>query len=201
MERDKMTGLEKMMDEIRSEAKEKAQSTLDEAKERAEARILEARQEAEEKAREIREKTAAQLKEAEEKMSSAVEREKKRALLQAKQRMIEDVISKAKADMLSLPEVEYFELLSEMIASVAHQEARGVLFLSGRDRERLPEHFMRQLRLKLPESGELELSDRAADISGGFLLDYDGVEENGSFDAIFASQKECLQDKVREILF
>ena len=38
-------------------------------------------------------------------------------------------------------------------------------------------------------------------MDGGFILCYGGIEENCSFDAIFDSAREHLQDAVQRILF
>ena len=51
------------------------------------------------------------------------------------------------------------------------------------------------------EGAALTVSSETRDIDGGFVLTYGGIEENCSFDALFDSAHEMLQDKVQEILF
>lgn len=196
-----MAGLKKIMDEIREEAQAAAQTTVDQAKAEAERLTAEAKQEADQKVQEIQKRNEHQIEEMEERSRSALELERKRALLKAKQQMIEDVLLQAKSKMLSLPAEEYFDTLQKMIVSAAHRNESGSLCFCETDRARLPEDFMEKLAALLPEGSKLTLSDRSVDISGGFVLDYDGVEENGSFDAVFSAQKEKLQDEVRAILF
>ena len=47
----------------------------------------------------------------------------------------------------------------------------------------------------------LHVSAGSRDIDAGFVLTYGGIEENCSFDAIFDSARETLQDKAQELLF
>ena len=49
--------------------------------------------------------------------------------------------------------------------------------------------------------GKIALSDKAAAIDAGFILQYGGIEENCSFDAIFASEAENLSDRAGRLLF
>ena len=51
------------------------------------------------------------------------------------------------------------------------------------------------------KGGALTVSQETCDIDGGFLLVYGGIEENCSFTAMFAAEKENLQDKVHTLLF
>ena len=64
------------------------------------------------------------------------------------------------------------------------------------------EGFEDQLNAALKEKGAvLTVSEDTRDIDGGFVLTYGGIEENCSFEALFDSAHEVLQDKVQEILF
>ena len=66
----------------------------------------------------------------------------------------------------------------------------------------LPKGFEDTLNQALAEKGgRLTVSGQAAAIDGGFILSYGGIEENCSFEALFDSAKETLQDKVQELLF
>ena len=51
------------------------------------------------------------------------------------------------------------------------------------------------------KKASLKISREAREIEGGFVLSYGGIEENCSFDALFASAGEQLQDVVQKILF
>lgn len=196
-----MAGIEKIINEIREEAKAAAQAVIEQAKAEAERLTAEAEREADQRVKEIQRSSRQKQKELEERSASAAELERRRSLLKAKQQLISDVLLQAKETMCGLPAGEYFDTIGTMIVSAAHRNESGKLCLSEKDRARLPEDFMEKLGAMLPEGSRLVLSPQAADISGGFILDYDGVEENGSFDAVFSARKEQLQDKVHAILF
>lgn len=196
-----MTGLEKIMDGIREEARAAAEEALRKARSEAERLTAEAESLAARRQKEIQENGRRRLSEVSERGAAALELERRRALLKAKQEIIEDVLRRAGEELRQLPEEQYFEVILNMAAAAAHKGERGEICFSERDRARLPENFAESLAKALPEGGSLELSERAVDISGGFVLDYGGVEENGSFEAIFAEKRERLQDKVRDILF
>ena len=48
---------------------------------------------------------------------------------------------------------------------------------------------------------ELKLSKQTADMNGGFLLVYGGIEMNCGFDALFAAAEDDMRDRAHEILF
>ena len=85
------------------------------------------------------------------------------------------------------------------------QKGEGKILFSKTDTERLPKDFADTLAAALEKSGKegakLTVSGETRDIDGGFVLTYGGIEENCSFDALFDSAHEMLQDKVQEILF
>ena len=64
---------------------------------------------------------------------------------------------------------------------------------------RLPEGFIN--RLNSASNGSLTLSGEAADIDAGFILKYGGIEQNCSFDAVFAGESEYLSDRAGRLLF
>ena len=55
---------------------------------------------------------------------------------------------------------------------------------------------------KAKEAGaDLKISEEAAEIKNGFVLDFGGIEENCTFDALIDQNIEELQDKVKSLLF
>ena len=49
--------------------------------------------------------------------------------------------------------------------------------------------------------GSIVPADQPAPIDAGFILQYGGIEQNCSFDAIFAGEAEELSDKAGRLLF
>lgn len=196
-----MSGLEKIVEQIISEAKETARKTVAQANTEAE-QIAEAARAA------SRKELARLLAEAEKNSEnaqrladSAAEMNAKRSLLAAKQQLIGSVIEEAKAALAALPDDEYFAMLLRLAKKNALPQ-KGELFLSQKDLDRLPAGFEDQLNRELaPQGAQLQISSQARPLDGGFLLVYDGIEENCSFSALFDAQREALQDQVHRILF
>ena len=79
---------------------------------------------------------------------------------------------------------------------------KGDLVLSKADLARLPENFLATINASLAQEGaSLALSEQTRETGGGFVLLYDGIEENCTFDALFDSLQEQLLDEVHAILF
>lgn len=196
-----MSGLEKIVEQIISEAKETAQRTIAQANTEA-AQIAEAAKAASEKelARLLTE-ASKQAESAQRLADSAAEMNARRSLLAAKQQLIGSVIEEAKAALTALPDDEYFAMLLRLAKKNALPQ-KGELFLSQKDLDRLPAGFEDRLNQELaPHRAQLQISKQARPLDGGFLLVYDGIEENCSFSALFDAQREALQDQVHRILF
>ena len=118
------------------------------------------------------------------------------------QQLIREIIQSAKDSLLELDDGAYFRLIFQMAAKFALPQ-QGKLILNEKDLGRAPKDFNAQLEaaVKAIPGAALSLSDSTRPIDGGFVLDYDGIEENCSFDALFYSSQEDLQDKVQELLF
>lgn len=195
-----MTGLDKIMEDIQAEsvetiarirkdADEKEQKIRNDAKESAEAACAKERKSGEDAVadRLSRAQSAAQLL-------------RRKKLLAARQELISETIEQAQKDIVKLPEKEYFDLLLHMAAANALKDDGEICF-NQKDLDRMPSGFASSLQKALPEGAKLTVSSAPADITGGFILVYNGIEENCSFEAIFAEQREEMQDKVRAVLF
>lgn len=175
---------------IRAEAQEKAAGILEKARDMAAAALTKADSDAEAEAA----KTA-------QRFASQAETLKKQAFLGAKQEMIAACIEKAKAQVLGQDAASYFAMIVKMIGQ--HLSAKdGVLYLSKKDKARLPEGFAGKVaEMAKEKGGSVRIADEAADIDGGFVLAYGGIEENCSVSAIFEEKAEELADTVGKLLF
>ncbi|MCR4587102.1 MAG: V-type ATP synthase subunit E [Lachnospiraceae bacterium] len=193
-----MTGLDKIKEDIQAESLE------------AVARI---QKEADEKQAKIREDAENALKAAVAKVEedgekavqdrsarakSAADLLRRKKLLAAKQDMIAETIVMAQESIKNLPADQYFDLLVKLAGKNALKQD-GEVILSQKDLDRMPADF--ESRLSAASGAKLTVAKKTAPISGGFILNYNGIEENCSLEAIFAEKKEELQDKVRAILF
>jgi V/A-type H+-transporting ATPase subunit E len=197
-----MTGLEKILKAIEDEAQAGADAVITEANKEAEVILTAARLEAEKKSSQIAEKSAADVKSVISRAESAAALQEKKILLNTKQQIISNIITKARNSLAVLPDSEYMDIILKMVKKYAHNKAGKILF-SAADKNRLPKDFNAGLAAAL--SGKagavLTIADETADIDGGFLLVYGDIEENCSFDALFSAAKDTLQDKVNSLLF
>ena len=183
--------------QIRSQAQQQADKVLAEAQSQAEAILQQAQQQTEEIAKKAQQKAQNEAVESEKRAHSAAQLAAKQSILQEKQALIGQVLEAAKKALLALPEEDYFKLLLQMVQRYA-QEGEGELILSANDLARMPKSFPRELA-KVRK--ELKLSKQTADMNGGFLLVYGGIEMNCGFDALFAAAEDDMRDRAHEILF
>lgn len=197
-----MTGLEKILKAIEEQAQANADAILAEANKKADEIISAANLEAEKKSAQIAEKSAIDVQSAISRAESAAALQEKKLLLQTKQQIISNIITKARDSLAVLPDSEYSEIIIQMVKRFAHNNTGKIVFPST-DKKRLPADFNDRLKLALVDkpAASLTISDEDANINGGFLLIYGDVEENCSFDALFSTAKESLQDKVNSLLF
>ncbi|MDF2608695.1 MAG: hypothetical protein K0R92_169 [Lachnospiraceae bacterium] len=197
-----MTGLEKIIKHIEDDAAAISKSILSEAEKKAEEIISAAKAEGEKKRAEITERSKLEVEASLSRAESAALLREKKVILNTKQEIIEDVITKAKESLEKLPENEYFDVIINMVKKNALNKPGFILF-SKEDKVRLPEQFQEKIQEALTgKSGAaLTISDETREIDGGFVLVYGDIEENCSFDALFLAARESLQDKVSKVLF
>lgn len=195
-----MTGLEKMINEIRSEAEASAAAIIETAKKEADEIIRNAKAKAAQQCGVISEQSAVDVSDHLARAKSAAALQKRKSILNAKQEIIRDVINKAQQSLYDLPDDQYFAAILKMAEKFALPQKGEILFCA-KDLKRLPADFETSINKVLKENAKLTISKETRDIDGGFVLVYGGVEENCSFDALFDSVREVLQDKVHEVLF
>ncbi len=195
-----MAGLDKILEDIRSESATQVAAVMKEAQAGYDAEMEKARKEAEDQSKKILARAQAQANDLIARADSAAALEERRMILGAKQEMITDVISKAKEALLSLPAEEYFNLLLKLIRKNALLREGEVCF-SKKDFERLPKDFASKLVAALPEGASLNVSKEDAQIEGGFILKYGGLEQNLSVEEIFEEMKDQMTDAAGKVLF
>ena len=112
------------------------------------------------------------------------------------------MIAKARKQLISLSDSEYTEMILSMVRKYAYRKEGKILF-SKSDRKRLTSDFADRLNSSLAQKpgASLIIAEQEPPFTGGFLLVYGDIEENCSFDALFAERKDILQDKVNSLLF
>ena len=196
-----MSGLEKIRDRILKDAEEAAAEKMREAEEKASKIKSEAVREAGEIAKNVQAKAESEIKAYSERVDSSIDLEHRTRILAAKQEIIGDVIDEAKRRILSLSDREYFDLLLKLMEKNI-REGEGVIYFSEEDHRRIPSGFSFEVQeLAEKHGGDLSISAECRKIGPGFVLSYGGIEENCTFDALFAEKKDDLTDIVQTILF
>lgn len=196
-----MTGLNKIIGQIKIESDAAAAQVIAKAQAEADKILKAAKVQAAEECARIERDSAADVADALARAKSAADLLKRKTILAQKQCLISEVIEKAQKSLDTLPDAEYFEIIVRMARRFTLAQEGRILF-SKRDLSRLPDDFEAVLNAAAGVSGaRLTISDETRNIDGGFVLVYGGVEENCSFTAMFDSAHETLQDKVQELLF
>ncbi len=199
-----MAGLDKIIARIQAESEEAAARTLETAKAKAEQILQEAREEAGQECAAIEKKAQQTADNILDRGRSAAELKKRQRILAEKQILISEILNKAKRELKEMPVDAYFDSIVKLAVKAA-QKGEGKILFSQEDLARLPGNFGDTLNAALEAGGKagtsLTVAGETRNIDSGFVLTYGGIEENCSFDALFDSAHEALQDKVQEILF
>ena len=193
-----MSGIDKIIQEIETNTDRSCQAVIAEAQKKADAILDEARTKAQQITDSAKDKTALHVADIKKRGESAADLEEKRVMLSAKQRIISDMLQTGIDHVKNLPDEAYFALIKKMAVKYA-LPGEGVIRFSQKDIERLPAGFIDAINADI--DGKITLSDEPADIDAGFILLYGGIEQNCSFDAVFASESENLCDRAGRLLF
>lgn len=196
-----MSGLNKLVEQIKTAALNAAEIKLTEARQQAENIIREAEENAKQESDIILQKANQKATDIIERAKSSAGLQKRKTILSAKQQIIEEAIQKTKDTLKSLSDEEYFDLIFKMVSKYA-QPKTGQIIFSLRDLERIPADFEQQINQAImPRGGSLTISSENRPIDGGFVLVYGDIEENCTFTAVLRSKYDILQDKVHKYLF
>lgn len=197
-----MSGLEKILQQIAEDGERGAAELINKATIQAQSIIDDAKANIALIEKDSAEKMAADARNIEASSHSQAELEKKKAILIAKQRIIGQTISAAHKKLCDMHRDEYFSLMIKMIRSSALPRKGEILF-NKNDLSRLPEDFEKTMGEAISHipGASIKIGAKAADIDGGFILTYEGIEENCSFESWFYSHTEELQDRMNQILF
>lgn len=193
-----MTGLEKIVNQIKADAEATCERILAQSAEKCSAisdaaheNVADIKAAGEVKARDCYDRIIARA-------NSAAEIEQRKILLTARQKAVSDAVAYARNQLLHLSDNEYFDLIFKLISTYS-LEGDGEISFNSNDLSRLPESFLSTANSFA--KGNLSLSSEAVDIDGGFVLSYGGIDVNCSFKSLFSDNSEKISDAVAGILF
>lgn len=196
-----MTGLDKIVHQILKEAEDTAKKHVEEAQEEAQHILTVAKEKAEEMRENLLKDSEIEVANYKERRTSAIDLQRRTAILQAKQEVIEDVLQKAYNRFCSVNDTQYFENLEKMLDKFV-LDKEGEIYFSSKDLARMPKGFVEKVDgIAKAKGGSLEVAKETKEMDGGFILVYGGIEENCSFKALFDANRAKLQDQVYKVLF
>jgi V/A-type H+-transporting ATPase subunit E len=198
-----MAGIEKIKEQILQDCEGTVNNILGEAKKQAEVIMNKAQLQANEKAESIRKKAINDSLEKVKIANSMAELEMRKSKLLTKQNIINEVFSKVLDRLSSLDGEEYEKLILNMLLSAIETGDEEVVLSSNR-KSKMSEGFINKVNQSLVsvgKKGNVKLSDKTADIIGGFILMSKGVEINNSFEALIRLNRDEIEPKVAQILF
>ena len=180
-----------IIDKIIAEAEEAAKATLARGQKEVDA-ILKAAQDKVDKEMDVFDRNAqAEAEKAASKEISGAEMQAKKTILEAKQNILAEVIAEAEKRLLSLEDAEYAKVIGGMLERLDKSLGTEII-VSAKDNSRLA--------AVVAEKGFV-LSEKTADISGGFIVKNGDIEYNYSFESIITVEKEEIQQIAAKILF
>ena len=196
-----MTGLEKMKNQILSEARASADSKTAEAQAQAGNILDAAKAEAAKTVDSISQKSASEVANYKERIASSIDLQRRTRILTAKQEVIAEVLDKSYETLNTMDIGEYFAMLIKMLGKYALPQ-EGEIYFSPEDLARMPQDFVNEVaRTAGEKGGKLTISKEGRNITNGFVLAYGGIEENCTLKAMFDSKKDELSDKIHKLLF
>jgi len=192
---------EQVVDKILSEANAKAETIVSEAKAKAD-------QQGAEREKEIKDldaQTDQLAKEAADdklrRMLATARMANAKQLLAAKGELLDAVFEKAKNAVDRLPDDQYLSLVTKLIKQAVETGDEEVIV--GKNEQRITASFISKLNKELGSGfkGNLRLSDRRADISGGFILSRGKVQINAGTDVLIDSLRAEMETDLAQTLF
>ena len=196
-----MTGLEKITSEIKADADKSVAAIIDKANAEASGILAGAEKEAAEAVAKINHDVSVRLSASKSTAESAAALRKRRLILEEKQKLIGEVIEEAKNLIYALPDDVYFEKILKL-AEKNVNPAEGTIIFNAKDLSRLPADFETKLNVvAVAKGGMLTVSKETRPIDGGFVLLYEGIDQNCSITSLFETHIESVQDKIQKLLF
>ncbi len=132
-------------------------------------------------------------------LDSTAQMECRKAVLAAKQDVIEEAFQAAHKKLLDLPQAEYVTFLAGLAAK-ASVTGKEKLIFSANDKAKVGKDVVAAANKKLA-AGELTLAEETRPMDGGFILSDGAVEVNCTFDTLIRLQRGALAGEVAKALF
>ena len=197
-----MKGTEKIIAHIRADGDAEAKKIIDAASKQAEEKRAESFKAA---LSEYEKLMQAGNAECEDILSGSriAEMEAKKSVLSVKQEMISAAFDAAREEIVNMPRDKYTQFLARMAAEAAASGMEEIV-LNARDKAEVGKSVCKAANELLSAKGtpgKLTVSEDTADISGGVIVRFGGIETNCSIDALIRQRRSGLSTEVAAALF
>ena len=197
-----MKGTEKIIAHIRADGDAEAKKIIDAASKQAEEKRAESFKAA---LSEYEKLMQAGNAECEDILSGRriAEMEAKKSVLSVKQEMISAAFDAAREEIVNMPRDKYTQFLARMAAEAAASGMEEIV-LNARDKAEVGKSVCKAANELLSAKGtpgKLTVSEDTADISGGVIVRFGGIETNCSIDALIRQRRSGLSTEVAAALF
>lgn len=131
------------------------------------------------------------------------EMEAKKSVLSVKQEMVASALDAAQEEIVNMPRDKYTQFLARMAADAATVGEEEII-LNEADKKELGKDVCKAANELLQAKGvpgALTLSEDTADISGGLIVRFGGIETNCSIDALIRQRRSGLSTEIAAVLF
>lgn len=198
-----MKGTEKIIAHIRADGDAEAKKIIDAASKQAEEKRAESFKAALSEYEKLMQAGNAECEDILSGSRRIAEMEAKKSVLSVKQEMISAAFDAAREEIVNMPRDKYTQFLARMAAEAAASGMEEIV-LNARDKAEVGKSVCKAANELLSAKGtpgKLSVSEDTADISGGVIVRFGGIETNCSIDALIRQRRSGLSTEVAAALF
>ena len=198
-----MKGTEKIIAHIRANGDAEAKKIIDAASKQAEEKRAESFKAALSEYEKLMQAGNAECEDILSGSRRIAEMEAKKSVLSVKQEMISAAFDAAREEIVNMPRDKYTQFLARMAAEAAVSGMEEIV-LNARDKAEVGKAVCKAANELLSAKGtpgKLTVSEETADISGGVIVRFGGIETNCSIDALIRQRRSGLSTEVAAALF
>lgn len=198
-----MKGTEKIIAHIRADGDAEAKKIIDAASKQAEEKRAESFKAALSEYEKLMQAGNAECEDILSGSRRIAEMEAKKSVLSVKQEMISAAFDAAREEIVNMPRDKYTQFLARMAADAAASGMEEIV-LNARDKAEVGKSVCKAANELLSAKGtpgKLTVSEDTADISGGVIVRFGGIETNCSIDALIRQRRSGLSTEVAAALF
>lgn len=198
-----MKGTEKIIAHIRADGDAEAKKILDAASKQAEEKRAESFKAALSEYEKLMQAGNAECEDILSGSRRIAEMEAKKSVLSVKQEMISAAFDAAREEIVNMPRDKYTQFLARMAAEAAASGMEEIV-LNARDKAEVGKSVCKAANELLSAKGtpgKLTVSEDTADISGGVIVRFGGIETNCSIDALIRQRRSGLSTEVAAAMF